>query len=100
GGALADLGDRLVPVGVQVRAPGRQGPRIVFAQVLLVPDLEPRTVHDRYQVTRSFELSVREDVPVDEPPGPPRWLGAVRPGDAVVQQPAARLQLAEQEREV
>jgi hypothetical protein len=47
GGALADLLDRLVPVRVQVRAPGRQGLRVVLAQVLLVPDLEARVVHER-----------------------------------------------------
>jgi hypothetical protein len=46
GGALADLLDRLVPVRVQVRAPGGQGLRVVLAQVLLVPDLEARVVHE------------------------------------------------------
>ncbi len=35
-----------------------------------------------------------------KPPAAARGLGVVRPGDAVVEQPAARLQLAEQEREV
>ena len=65
--ALADLRDRLVPVGVQVGAPGRQGPGVVLTQVLLVPHLEASVVHERDQVPGSLELPVGEHVPVDEP---------------------------------
>ncbi len=100
GGALPDLLDRLVPVRVQVRAPGRQGPRVVLPQILLVPDLETGVVHERDQVTGSLELAVGEDVPVDEPALTDGGLGVVRPGDAVVEEAAAGLQLAEQVREV
>src|ERR1022692_4204932 len=95
-----DLGDRLAPVRVQVGAPAGQGHRVVLAQILLMPDLETRVVHPRDQVAGTFEFTVREDVAVDESflndPRP----GVVRPGDAVVQQPAARHQLAVQELEV
>src|SRR5215467_15101463 len=42
GGARPDLGDGLVPVGIQVRAPAGERARIMLAQVLLVPDLETR----------------------------------------------------------
>ena len=100
GRALADLGDRLVPVLVQVRAPAGQRLGVVLAQVLLVPDLEARVVHQRDQVAGRLELAVGEHVPVDEPVRPPGGLGAVGTGDAVVQQPPLRLQLAVQEREV
>jgi len=100
GGALADLLDRLVPVRVQVRAPGGQGLRVVLAQVLLVPDLEACVVHERDQVTGSLKLTVGKDVPVDEPLLPDGRLEVVRPGDAVVQQPAAGVQLAVQVGEV
>jgi hypothetical protein len=100
GGALADLGDRLVPVRVQVGAPGGQGLGVVLAQVLLVPDLEAGVVHERDQVAGSLELPVGEHVAVDEPGLADGRLGVVGPGDAVVEQPPAGLQLAEQEREV
>ncbi len=100
GGALADLLDRLVPVRVQVRAPGRQGLRVVLAQVLLVPDLEARVVHERDQVAGPLELAVGEDVPVDEPLLADGGLEVVRPGDAVIEQPAAGVQLAVQVREI
>jgi len=100
GGALADLLDRLVPVRVQVRAPGRQGLRVVLAQVLLVPDLEARVVHERDQVAGPLELAVGEDVPVDEPLLADGGLEVVRPGDAVVEQAAAGGQLAVQVGEV
>jgi hypothetical protein len=92
--------DRLVPVRVQVGAPGGQGLGVVLAQVLLVPDLEAGVVHERDQVAGSLELAVGEHVPVDEPALADGGLGVVRPGDAVVQQPPADVQLAEQEREV
>ena len=100
GGALADLLDRLVPVRVQIRAPRRQGLRVVLAQVLLVPDLEARVVHERDQVAGPLELAVGEDVPVDEPLLADGRLEVVRPGDAVVEQPAAGVQLAVQVGEV
>src|SRR5580692_6682465 len=45
GRALAYLLDRLVPVRVQVGAPGGQGLGVVLAQVLLVPDLEAGVGH-------------------------------------------------------
>src|SRR5215467_7500229 len=97
--ARTDLGDRLVPVGVEVGAPPGQGEGVVLAQVLLVPDLEPRVVHSREQVPGAFQLTVGKHVPVDEIPRTGR-IAVVRPGDAVVEQPPARLQLAVQEREV
>jgi hypothetical protein len=65
----------------------------VLAQVLLVPHLEAGVVHVRDQVAGALELAVGEDVPVDEPAQADGRLGVVRPGDAVVQQPPARLQL-------
>jgi hypothetical protein len=95
-----DLLDRLAPVRVQVRAPSRQGLRVVLAQVLLVPDLEAGVVHERDQVAGALELAVGEDVPVDEPVLADGRLGVVRPGDAVVEEPPARVQLAVQVREV
>jgi hypothetical protein len=100
GGALADLLDRLAPVRVQVRAPGRQGPGVVLAQVLLVADLEAGVVHERDQVAGSLQLAVGEDVPVDEPGLADGGPGVVGPGDAVVEEPAAGVQLAEQVCEV
>ncbi len=72
----------------------------MLAQVLRLPDLESGVVHLRDQVPRAFELPVREHVAVDEPVGDPGRGTVVRPGDAVVQQPAARVELAVQEAEV
>ena len=57
-------------------------------------------VHLRHQVAGALQFPVGEHVPVDEAPGPAGRLRVVRPGDAVVEQPARRPQLAEQEREV
>ena len=65
-----------------------------------MPHLEAGVVHVRDQVAGSLELAVGEDVPVDEPALADGGLDVVRPGDAVVQQPASDLQLPEQEREV
>ena len=100
GRALADLGDRLGPVRVQVGGPGGQRLGVVLAQVLLVPHLEAGVVHVRDQVAGSLEFPVGEDVAVDEPARADGGLDVVRPGDAVVQQPPAGPQLPEQEREV
>src|SRR5580693_1181829 len=100
GGARPDISHRLVVVRVQVRAPGGEGLRIVLAQVLLVPYLEAGVVHARDQVPGALELPVREHVAVDEPTAAAGRLGAIGPGDAVVEQPAARLELAVQEGEV
>src|SRR5215471_7475111 len=100
GRALTDLGDRLVPVGVEVGAPPGQGQGVVLAQVLLVPDLEPRLVHPCHQVPGALQLAVGEHGPVDEPAHVAGRHAVVRPGDAVVEQPRARLELAVQEREV
>src|SRR5262245_28472197 len=83
GGARPDLGDGLVPVGIQVRAPGRERPCVVLAQVLLVPDLESCAVHDRYQVAGPFQFPVGEHVPVDETACKPRRPGIVRPSDSL-----------------
>src|SRR5436305_769493 len=40
-----DLGDRLVPVGTEVGAPPGECPRVVLAEVLLVPHLETVVLH-------------------------------------------------------
>ena len=100
GRALADLGHRLVPVRVEVGAPAGQGHRVVLAQVLLVPHLEPGVVDEGEQVARSFQLAVGEHVAVDETADHPARALVVRPGDAVVQQPSLGPQLAVQEGEV
>ena len=99
-GALADLLDRGVPVVVEVGAPGGERLRVVLAQVFLVPDLEAGVVHQRDQVAGAFQLAVREDIPVDEALRAVRAHGVVRTGDAVVEQPRPRLELAVEEREV
>jgi len=65
-----------------------------------VPHLEAGVVHERDQVAGPLELAVGEDVPVDESALTDGGLDIVRPGDAVVQQPPAGLQLPVQEREV
>src|SRR5690349_20911650 len=92
--ALADLGHRLVPVGVEVAAPARERLGVVLAEVLLVADLEAGVVHLRHQVTGPLQLAVGEDVAVDEPVPLHRRTRVVGPGDAVVQQPPAGPQLA------
>src|SRR5215469_4759933 len=98
--ALAHLGDRFVPVGVEVGAPCGQRLGVVLTQVLGVPDLEAGVVHERHEVTRPFELAVREHVAIDEPGGDACGPGVVWAGDAVIEQPAPRHQLGVQEREV
>src|SRR5260221_359504 len=100
GGSLTDLGNGLLPVLVKVGAPGGKGERVVLPQVLRVPDLEAGIVQVGDQVSGAFQLAVGEDVPVDEPIGDPRGAAVVRPGDAVIQQPAARIELAVKETEV
>src|SRR5258708_12650184 len=65
-----------------------------------MPDLEARIVHLRDQVSGPFQFAVGEDVPVDESVGDSRGPAVVRPGDAVIQQPAARVELAVEETEV
>src|SRR5665809_124451 len=45
GGALTYLRDGVVPVVLQVLAPGGEGERVVAAQVLLVPHLQPGVLH-------------------------------------------------------
>src|SRR5882757_6371984 len=86
GGALANLGYRLVPVRVEIGAPGGQGHRVVLAQVLLVTHLEPGVVDEGDQVARSFQLPVGEHVAVDETADHAARALVVRAGDAVVQQ--------------
>src|SRR5580698_7893689 len=100
GRSLADFGHCLVPVVVQVGAPGGQRLGVVLAQVLLVPDLKAAVVHQGQQVTGTLELAVREHVPVDEAIGNPGRAGVVRPGDAVVEYPPLRHELLVEEREV
>src|SRR5215472_529326 len=72
----------------------------MLTQILLVPDFEPGVVHLRDQMTRTLQLTVGEYVPVDEPLAHPRGPAVVWPGDAVVQQPAASVELAVEEAEV
>src|SRR5215467_9430260 len=72
----------------------------MLTQILLVPDFEPRVVHLRDQMTGTLEFTVREYIPVDKPVGNPRRRAVVWPGDAVVQQSAARAELAVEEAEV
>src|SRR6266446_2673349 len=100
GGSLTDLGNGLLPVLVKVGAPGGKSARVVLPQILRVPDLEAGIVQLGDQVSGAFQLAVGEDVPVDEPIGDPRGPAVVRPGDAVIQQPAARIELAVKETEV
>src|SRR5437763_1335577 len=80
--SAADLSNRFVPVRGEVCTPARQRPRIVLAQVLLVPDLEPVVLHRGHNEADTFELSVGEDITVDEPAEVVR-LRCRRPGDAV-----------------
>src|SRR5215469_9483261 len=72
----------------------------MLTQVLLVPDFEPGIVHLRDQMTGILEFAVREDIPVDKPVGNPARPAVVWPGDAVVQQPAALVELAVKEAEI
>src|ERR1035441_3326785 len=99
-GTVAHLGNRLVPVRVQVGAPPRQGLGVVLAQVLRMPHLEARVVHQRHQIARPLQLPVGEHVPADEPVGHPGRALVVGTGDAVVQQPALGPELAVEEAEV
>jgi tetratricopeptide (TPR) repeat protein len=100
GGAHADLLNRFLPVRVQVGAPGSERLGVMLAQVLLVADLETVVVHLADEPARALELAVGKDVTVDEPFPVDRRAGVVRAGDAVVEHPAADLQLAVEEREV
>src|SRR3954452_7887601 len=83
--ARTDLGDRLVPVLREVRAPSGESLRVVLAKVLLVPHLEAVVLHRRDDRADTFELPVREDVAVDEA-ADAMVLGVGRAGDAVVEQ--------------
>ena len=87
-GALADLGDALVPVVGEVLAPAGQRHRVVLAQVLLVAHLETGVLDLGDDPAGAGQLAVGEDVAVDERAGV--LVAVVRAGDAVVQQPAAR----------
>src|SRR5215213_6863457 len=84
-GALTDLGNALVPVLDQVAVPAGEGLGVVRPQVLLVVDLEPDVLDRRDDAAGPGQLTVGEDVAVDERTGV--RLLVVRPRDAVVQQP-------------
>ena len=74
----------------EVAAPLGQGQRVVLAQVLLVQHLEADVLHLGDDPAGAGELTVGEDVAVDEVAG--LLAPVVRPGDAVVEQHAARAQ--------
>ena len=98
-GSLADLGDAGVPVVDEVLAPSGERQCVVLAQVLLVAHLETDVLDLGDDATRTGELPVGEDVPVDES----ACLGTasvVRTGDAVVEQTPTFTQLALEELEV
>ncbi len=89
GGGQPDLLDGLVPVLDEVAAPVAQRQRVVVAQVLLVHHLEADVLRLGDDPARSGQLTVGEDVAVDEATRRGA-LPVVRPGDAVVQQQRAR----------
>ena len=51
---------------LQPRHPSPQGERIVGAETLDVRDLEARILHESLNVADAIELSIGEDVPIDE----------------------------------
>ena len=82
------LGEVLVPV--------MQGERVVLAQVLLMHHVEAGVMDARFDEAGRAEITVREDVTVEEFVGTGLAVGlVVADGDLVVQQSAHRLQKAE-----
>ena len=76
---------------LQVRAPVSKGESVVLAQVLRMPYVEPDVLHGHDDPSGPGDLSVWEDVAVDEGLGFHR-ARIQRPGDRVVQQAAAGAQ--------
>jgi hypothetical protein len=98
-GALADLGNAVVPMAFQVGAPVAQSQPVVLPQVLGMPHLQAGILQLGDNAPGAGQLTIREYVAVDESLGLVR--GVVRwPGDAVVEQPAARAEQLPQLREV
>src|SRR4051812_32051406 len=56
----ADLGDRLVPVGLEVAAPSGAGHAVVLAEVLEVAHLEAGVLHVGGKGTSRSEFAIRE----------------------------------------
>ena len=84
-GGKPDLGDRLVPVIDEVRAPVPQRQGVVRAQVLLVQHLETHVLGLADDPARAGQLPVGEDVAIDES-ARRRFASVVGTGDAVIEQ--------------
>ena len=85
GPGFADLGDRLVPVRLEIGTPRRARAGVVLPEVFLVAHLEAVVLDGGDDRTYRLELTIGEDVAIDETSGPGR-NGRHRPGDAVIEE--------------